>query len=68
MRANQICQAVRRFLREDEGPTAVEYAVLLALILVATITSIMAVGNSSNGVWKQDTDSIINACEAASGG
>ncbi len=33
-----------RLLREDDGPTTTEYAVLFALILVVVVTSIAAVG------------------------
>ncbi len=35
-----IANRLRRFLIEDEGPTAVEYAVLIALIVGALIVSI----------------------------
>ncbi len=35
-----ISKRVLRFLIEDDGPTAVEYAVLLALIVVAVIASV----------------------------
>ena len=37
------------FLRSEDGPTAVEYAVMLALIIVACIAAISALGtNASN--------------------
>ena len=37
------------FLRREDGPTAVEYAVMLALIIVVCITAITALGtNASN--------------------
>lgn len=31
---------IRRFLREEDGPTAVEYAVMLALIVTVCLVSI----------------------------
>ena len=38
-----------RFLHDEDGPTAVEYAVMLALIIVVCITAITALGtNASN--------------------
>jgi pilus assembly protein Flp/PilA len=38
-----------RFLRDDNGPTAVEYAVMLALIIVVCVGAVTALGqNSSN--------------------
>jgi len=36
---------VKDFLRSEEGPTATEYAVMLALIIVAAIGSIQLVGD-----------------------
>lgn len=57
---------VVRFLRDEDGPTAVEYAMLLALILVALISSITAVGNSTSGMWADDSNKITNAMNAAS--
>lgn len=45
------------FLREEDGPAAVEYAVLLALILVMVIGAITSFGNSTGGMWgKIDTE------------
>jgi len=43
-----VAQAVRAFLRSEDGPTAVEYAVMLALIVVVCITSITALGTNVN--------------------
>ena len=37
-----------RFLRDEDGPTAVEYAVMLALIIVVCITAITAIGTNAN--------------------
>ena len=36
------------FLKCEDGPTAVEYAVMLALILVVCIVSVTALGTNSN--------------------
>jgi pilus assembly protein Flp/PilA len=41
-------QAAMRFLRAEDGPTAVEYAVMLALIVVVCVTAITAVGSNAN--------------------
>lgn len=48
-------------LREDDGPTAVEYAVLLALILMAVFLSVTAVGNSTSGLWQKDSEKVYQA-------
>ena len=57
---------VFRFLRDEEGATAVEYAIILALILVALITSITAVGNSTSGLWANDSNQISAAVGGSS--
>jgi pilus assembly protein Flp/PilA len=41
-------EAAVRFVYAEDGPTAVEYAVMLALILVVCITAITAVGTNAN--------------------
>jgi len=46
-----------KFIREEEAATAVEYAIMLALILVTIIGAISAVGAESGGMWGGiDTD------------
>jgi pilus assembly protein Flp/PilA len=39
------------FLRDEDGPTAVEYAVMLALIIVVCITAITALGTNANNTF-----------------
>jgi len=39
------------FLRSEDGPTAVEYAVMLALILVACITIVTSLGTNISGTF-----------------
>jgi pilus assembly protein Flp/PilA len=42
---------VANFLRRDDGPTAVEYAVLLAVIVVVCVNAILAVGEGSLRIY-----------------
>jgi pilus assembly protein Flp/PilA len=44
---------VRSFLVSEDGPTAVEYAVMLALILVACITIVQTLGTSVSGTFSR---------------
>jgi pilus assembly protein Flp/PilA len=41
-------QAVVNFLAREDGPTAVEYAVMLALIIAVCIGAISALGSNAN--------------------
>jgi pilus assembly protein Flp/PilA len=40
-----------RFLKKEDGPTAVEYAVMLALIIVVCIAAITTLGSNSNNTF-----------------
>jgi pilus assembly protein Flp/PilA len=42
---------ISQFLKADEGPTAVEYAVMLALIVVVCLIAITAMGTAANKVF-----------------
>jgi pilus assembly protein Flp/PilA len=50
------------FLREEDGPTAVEYAVMLALIVVVCMVAIQAIGVNANTVFQ----SVASSLQAAS--
>jgi len=39
------------FLKNEDGPTAVEYAVMLALIIVVCITAISALGSNASNTF-----------------
>ena len=39
------------FLKREDGPTAVEYAVMLALIIVVCIIAITALGSNASGTF-----------------
>ena len=43
-----IMQRLRQLVCEENGPTAVEYAVMLALIILMVIGSVRALGTTSN--------------------
>jgi pilus assembly protein Flp/PilA len=44
-------QPVLSFLKAEDGPTAVEYAVMLALIVVVCITAITTLGTNAEGTF-----------------
>lgn len=41
-----------RFLKEEDGPTTVEYALMLSLIVLAAVVAVSTVGTSIVGVVK----------------
>lgn len=52
---------VQRFLVSEDGPTAVEYAVMLALIIVVCLAAISAIGTNANATFDNVATSIGNA-------
>ena len=44
----QVANSIKRFIVSEDGPTAVEYAVMLALIIVVCLTAIQAVGTNAS--------------------
>ena len=53
-------RSVRGFLRGEEGATAVEYAVMLALILATIFGSVGAIGGTTGGLF-QNAESELDA-------
>jgi pilus assembly protein Flp/PilA len=43
-----FANSIKQFLVSEDGPTAVEYAVMLALIIVVCLTAIQAIGTNTN--------------------
>lgn len=56
-------EKIKRFLKSEDGPTAVEYAIMLALIVAVCITSIGLVGEKTAGTYNAistDLDGVFN--------
>ncbi len=47
----RLQQSVVNFLKAEDGPTAVEYAVMLALIIVVCIVAISTLGSNANNTF-----------------
>lgn len=51
-------QKLRRFLVSEDGPTAVEYAVMLALIVIVCLTAISSIGTNANTTFSNIAASV----------
>jgi pilus assembly protein Flp/PilA len=49
------------FVRREDGPTAVEYAVMLALIIVVCLTAITALGTNTNAAFTTASNKIAGS-------
>jgi pilus assembly protein Flp/PilA len=47
----RFTQAVVDFVQREDGPTAVEYAVMLALIIVVCLAAITTLGQNANSTF-----------------
>lgn len=55
---NAVTRRIRDFLVNEDGPTATEYAVMLALIIVVCITTITAIGSNANAKFGEVRDAL----------
>lgn len=51
-------ERIFRFLKEEDGPTAVEYAVMLGLIIVLCIGMIQLVGTTTQEIWEDNEEGL----------
>ena len=46
-----LSKSLVSFLKQEDGPTAVEYAVMLALIIVVCIAAVTTLGSNANSTF-----------------
>jgi len=61
---NRIVKKVIWFVKDEHGPTAIEYAMLLGLIFLVVLTAITAVGQATGASFEYSRDSIGEAFDA----
>ena len=54
-----LAKKVQRFLVSEDGPTAVEYAVMLALIVIVCLTAIRAIGTNAAAKFQESADALL---------
>jgi pilus assembly protein Flp/PilA len=52
LRPGHIMTTVCRLLREDDGPSATEYAILLALIVLVAVAAVRSIGTRMQGIYQ----------------
>ncbi len=53
-----LMDKVRFFLTNEDGPTAVEYAVMLSLIVIVCLTAITSIGSKASSVFSKAASSL----------
>jgi pilus assembly protein Flp/PilA len=59
--SRRIQRSISTFLNEEDGPTAVEYAVMLSLIMIACIGSFVALSNATRDSFDTTAQKISDA-------
>jgi pilus assembly protein Flp/PilA len=62
----KVTKSLVEFLKREDGPTAVEYAVMLALIIVVCIAAVTTLGSNANSTFSYVGSSIKPPAAAAS--
>ncbi len=57
-KSSVVMKKVLRFLRDESGPTAVEYAVMLSLIIVLCLSGIQAIGVNASSSFESSTQEL----------
>ena len=57
---SQLMRSLLRFLRNEDGPTAVEYAFMAVLVIAICVLAIVALGKDTSGVFQNDAQKITN--------
>ncbi len=56
-----ILKRLRTLIRDESGPTAVEYAVMLALIVVVSLAAIRTIGTNASSTFTKVANSIAGS-------
>jgi len=56
-----LIHRAKSFLKSEDGPTATEYAVMLALIIIAALAAITALGTKVEGIFTVVDSSLSTA-------
>jgi pilus assembly protein Flp/PilA len=64
---SQFAVAVKKFVKEEDAPTMVEYGLLVAVIAIVVVAGAIMVGNNTNTLF-EDVAGIVSDPQSASGG
>ena len=55
---SKFVNKVQKFLKSEDGPTAVEYAVMLALIVIVCLAAIGSIGTNAKATFTNVANSL----------
>ena len=51
-------ESIRRFLKNDDGPTAIEYAVMLGVVVIFCLAVLINLGEVQNSIWQDSSQAM----------
>ncbi len=57
----KFIRSLRKFCNSEDGPTAVEYAVMLALIVIVCLGAIRLIGTNANTQFQRVSQSLAGS-------
>jgi pilus assembly protein Flp/PilA len=57
----RLLRQVQRFLADRRGATALEYGLIVSLVVIAIIAAMVAVGTATGGMWNMVSTRITRA-------
>lgn len=54
-------QAIRRIVRDEQGATAVEYGLIVSLIVIVMFAGLKNVGDGTANMWNKTSNKVTNA-------
>lgn len=58
---SRMTEKIWRFITSEDGPTAVEYGIMLALIILAAIGAVLSTGDVQKALWTDNSATINSA-------
>ena len=56
-----LVQLARRLRADRRAATAVEYGLIIALIVIAMVTALISVADASSGIWNNVSNKVTRA-------
>jgi pilus assembly protein Flp/PilA len=57
---HRLTKKITRFVRSEEGPTSVEYAIMLVLIIAVCLIAVRTVGTNTRTLFTNSANSIAS--------
>lgn len=61
----KIVKHLLRLVRDDRGATAIEYGLIMAMVFLAMVGAVVALGDEDSGLWNDFSGEAVTAMSGA---